>query len=68
MYRGGGGIIGSNAMCGGGGGYYTVGNNAMYNSRGYGIGDSGLEKIIQNYSIKACFSSIFQCILPFRRP
>ena len=44
----------------GGGGYYTVGNNAMYNSRVYGIGNSGLEKNFQNYSIKACFSSISQ--------
>ena len=49
-------------------GYNTVGSNVMYNSRGYGIGDSGLEKIFHNYSIEACFSSIFQQILPFRRP
>ena len=27
----------------------------MYNSRGKGIGDCGLEKIFQNYNIKACF-------------
>ena len=53
-----------------GGGYYTVGNNVIYVQfkGGYGIGDSDLEKIFQNYSIKACFSSIFQQIMPFRNP
>ena len=54
----------------GGGGYYTVGNNVIYVQfkGGWGVGDSDLEKIFQNYSIKACFSSIFQQIMPFRNP
>ena len=56
---------------GGGGGYYTVGNNAMYNTMG--LRDCMVTVILRkkfflHYSLKACFPSIFQYILPFRNP
>ena len=56
-------------LCGGRG-YYTVGNNAIYvQFKGVkGLVIVVLRKKILNYSIKACFSSIFQQILPFRNP
>ena len=43
-------------------GYYTVGNNAIYvQFKGVtGLVTVVLKKIFKNYSIKACFSSIFQ--------
>ena len=58
--RGEGGIEGSNTMGGGGGIIQWVTMLCMYNSRVLGICDSDLEKIFQNYTLKACFSSIFQ--------